>query len=144
MYWFRGEIALMMVPSDRQAMPSHWKPGRSPLKPRSTRISTEVPAEVPQASGTSPRSRSHLVLQGRPQAAPCSWGVNSLPQGLEHRHGFVRRVPAAQCQRHAARVDGRADPVTQKAVQPDFRKTAVVVQCDPLQRWGVRSIPIDG
>ncbi|MEY9775363.1 hypothetical protein ABH915_000971 [Arthrobacter sp. MW3 TE3886] len=77
MYWFRGEIALMMVPSDRQAMPSHWKPGRSPLKPRSTRISTEVPAEVPQASGTSPRSRSHLVLQGRPQAAPCSWGVNS-------------------------------------------------------------------
>ncbi len=76
MYWFRGEMALMMVPSGRQAIPSHWKPGRSLLKPRSTMISTEVSAAVPQPSGTCPCSRSHLVLHGRPQAAPCSCGVN--------------------------------------------------------------------
>ena len=38
--------------------------------------STDVSAAVPQASGTCPCSRSHLVLHGRPQAAPCSCGVN--------------------------------------------------------------------
>ena len=32
MYWFRGEMALMMVPSGRHAIPSHWKPGSLPAE----------------------------------------------------------------------------------------------------------------
>ena len=134
----------MMVPSDRQAMPSHWKPGSSPLKPRSTRISTDVPAAVPQASRHLARSRSHLVLHGRPHAAPCSCGVNSCRRASSTGTGSSGASQLLKASGHAARVDGRGDAVTQKAVQPDFRKTAVVVQCDPLQRWRSRLAPIDG
>ncbi len=93
---------------------------------------------------------------GAPGPAPRRAGLlrsEFLPQRLLYGDRLARRIPAAQCERSRARVHRGEDAFAQKAVQPDFRETAVVVQCDPLcagadeatsgpSRWSSRWIKI--
>ena len=106
MYWFRGEIALMMEPSDRQAIPSHWNPGASVVNPRSTTTSSAgVRAAAP--------GFRYISLQPQPRGAPrpapgCAvfLRLELLPHRFQGGDGFAGDLPAAQGKRDGPAVDG--------------------------------------
>jgi hypothetical protein len=121
------------------------------LEARELAPETQVHEDFHRGASLGSPAVRHLAPEPEPFGAPRPAPGRAVflrrelvPQGLQYGHGLVRRVPAAQRQRDGARVNRRGDAVTQKAVQPDFRKTAVVVQCDPFQRWRSRLAPIDG
>jgi hypothetical protein len=120
--------AAVRAPGDSLALEA----GISVVNPRSTTTSTSVSGAVPQASGTSPWSRSHLVLHGFPHAAPCSCGWKSWRMASRTGTGSSGTSQLLKLQGHAAPIDGGGDPFAEKAVQADFRDPAVVVQCVPL------------
>ena len=88
--------------------------------------------------GRAPAVRN-LPLEAQPFGAPrpapgrsVLLGCELLPEGLQDRYRLIRDIPAAQGQRNAARIDRGGEAFANKAVEPDFRETTVVVQCDPL------------
>ena len=55
-------------------------------------------------------------------------GNEVLAHGIQRRHGLAGNLPAGQCQRQAAAVDGRVDALTHEPLKAHFRDAAVVMQ----------------
>ncbi len=79
-------------------MPSAWKPGLAPVKPRSTSSSGAV-----QSAGTAPVTCSHTVPHGRPHASPGANGRNSCPTATANGTGSPGAVHASTVAATAAR-----------------------------------------
>ena len=89
----RGEMALMIVPSGRQASPSALKPG-PPVKPRSIAISTRVPGiVVPRRRARSPAPGATGSTRDDPSAVPAATG-SYAPVDRPRRRAPARRAPA--------------------------------------------------
>jgi len=109
------------------------------LEAREFRGESEVDDDFHGRVGQSPPGIRHLTLQPKPLCTPrlsprhpVFLGLEFLAQGLHHRNGLVRDIPAAQGQLRGAGVNGGTDTFAHKAVETHFRDPAVVVHLIPL------------
>ena len=111
--WRRGWMPCTGRPLASRTRPSHWKPGESSRKPRSSSASTRRPDH---AAG-------HLAGEAEPRRAPRR--TPALTDG--ERRQVVERRPGLDGQREALGVDERQHPLGDLPGDPLLDQLAVVV-----------------